>query len=253
MKHFNKIALLFIAAITLQACYPGDSIPIEDLDTTSTFYEPDDFTTPHTSAAIMWDVVEVIDEDDPDNNIPYNGEVDDETLNTTLENIVALYGADNVYIIGEDDGNGNLVGPTPSINIKSANILLFTEGGANNPPTPTVDAIYSASIMLREQTVAYYYPGYPWYGGGWGCWYCSPCYYCGYPPTVGYQSYEVGSVIIELINVSEINADPIDPTNSPLSWLAINRGLISSNKEFNAQRIIGGINLAFKQSPYLTN
>ena len=251
MNQIKKIAMLFIAAIVLQACYPGDSIPIEDLDTTSTFYEPADFETPHGSAAIMWDVVEVIDEDNPDNNIPYNGEVDGEILNTTLENIVILYGETNVTIIAQEDVDGNLIGEPipPSFN---GNIIYVVKDDPNHPTFPTVDALYSSSIMLKEQTIAYYYPGYPWYGGGWGCWYCSPCYYCGYPPTVGYQTYEVGSVIVELINVSEIEAGPIDPTNSPISWIAINRGLISSTKSFNKQRTVDGINLAFKQSPYLT-
>lgn len=250
MKQIKKIAMLFVAAITLQACYPGDSIPIEDLDTTSTFYEPDDFVTPHASAAIMWDVVEVIDEDDPNNNIPYNGEVDNETLNTTLENMVILYGESNVTIIGQNDGSGNLVGPPPSNS--NVVVLLYTEGATDNPPSPDVDALYTSSVNLRLQTVAYYYPGYPWYGGGWGCWYCG-CYYCGgYPPSVGYQQYEVGSVIIELINVSEIEGGQVDPTNSPVSWIAINKGLISSQKSFNKQRTVDGINLAFKQSPYLT-
>lgn len=251
MNQIKKIALLFTAAIVLQACYPGDSIPIEDLDTVSTFYEPNDFTTPHASAAIMWDVVEVIDEDNPDNNIDYNGEVDAETLNTTLENIVILYGVENIYIIGQNDGNGNLMGPTPSN--PNVTVLLYTEGATDNPAAPAVDALYTASIMLREQTIAYYYPGYPWYGGGWGCWYCYPCYYCGYPPTVGYQSYEVGSVIIELINVSEIEGGVTpDPSDSPISWIGINRGLLSSNPQTNKKRTTDGINQAFEQSSYLT-
>lgn len=250
MNQIKKIAMLFIAAIVLQACYPGDSIPIEDLDTTSTFYEPADFETPHASAAIMWGVVEIIDEDDPDNNIPYNGEIDPEILNTTLENIVALYGETSVYIIGQNDGNGNLIGPTPS-NSK-VTVLLYTEGATDNPAPPAVDALYSSSVNLRLQTVAYVYPGYPWYGGGWGCWYCSPCYYCGYPPSVGYTQYEVGSVIVELINVREIDGGQVDPNDSPLSWIAAIKGLISSQKTFNQQRTEDGINLAFKQSPYLT-
>ncbi len=252
MKQIKKIALLFIAAITLQACYPGDSIPIADLDTTSTFYEPNDFVSPHTSAAILWDVVEVIDEDDPDNNIPYNGEVDSEMLNTTLDNISTLYGETNITIIVEVDGNGNLVGDIPIPSGFNGTVIKHWKDDPNPPAAPVVEALYTASIMLKEQTVAYYYPGYPWYGGGWGCWYCSPCYYCGYPPTVGYQSYEVGSVIIELINVSEIEAGPIDPNDTPISWIAVNRGLLSSDKKFNAQRTEDGINQSFKQSPYLT-
>ena len=241
MKQIKIIALLFVAAIVLQACYPGDSIPIEDLDTTSTFYESDDFITPHTSAAIMWDVVEVVDDNDPDNNIPYDGEVDSEILNTTLDNMVALYGEANVTIISETDI------PSPSVNNTYPDVRIVTP----NDPTPMVEALFAPSIVLKKKTIVYTYPGYPWYGGGWGCWYCSPCYYCGYPPTVGYSSYETGTVTLDMINVNEISAGPISPNDSPLSWVAISRGLISSNEAFNAERVENGINQAFIQSPYL--
>ncbi len=249
MKQIKLLGLVFFTAIILQACYPGDSIPISDLDTTSTFYEPADFETPHAGAAIMWEVVQI--KDDNAEDLPYNGQVDDEILNTTLENMVSIYGEANVIIIAEKDANGDLISevPIPS-SFPPENILLYEEGATDNPPNPSVEALFTSSIMLREQTIAYVYPGYPWYGGGWGCWYCSPCYYCGFP-TVGYQTYEVGSVIIEMINIREIEAGPIDPNKSPLSWIAVNRGLIGSDKKFNAQRTEDGINLAFKQSPYL--
>ncbi len=246
MKQIKKIVLLFVAAIALQACYPGDSIPISDLDTVSTFYEPADFETPHATAAIMWDVVQI--KNDSAEDLPYDGQVDDEILNTTLENMVSLYGATNVVIIGEKNNNGNLKGPTPSNS--EVDVLLFEEDADDNPDLPNVDGLYAPSIMLREQTITYVYPGYPWYGGGWGCWYCSPCYYCGYP-TVGYTTYEVGSVIIEMINIREIEGGQIDPNDSPISWIAVSRGLIGSDKKFNAQRTEDGINQAFAQSLYL--
>ncbi len=246
MKQIKLIGLVFFTAIILQACYPGDSIPISDLDTTSTFYEPEDFKTPHASAAIMWEVVQI--KDDNAEDLPYRGQVDEEILNTTLENMVGIYGEANITIIAQKDANGNLIGPTPSNS--NVEVLLFEDGASDNPSNPSVEALFTSSIMLREQTIAYVYPGYPWYGGGWGCWYCSPCYYCGFP-TVGYQTYEVGSVIIEMINIREIEAGPIDPNKSPLSWIAVNRGLIGSDKNFNAQRVEDGINQAFKQSPYL--
>ena len=246
MYQTKKIVLLFVVAIALQACYPGDSIPISDLDTTSTFYEPADFSTPHASAAIMWDVVQI--KDDSAEDLPYNGQIDAEILNTTLDNMVSIYGEGNVTIIGEKDANGELNGPTPSNS--NVTVLLYEEGAGDNPADPSVEALYAPSIMLREQTVAYVYPGYPWYGGGWGGWWGYPCYYCGYP-SVGYQTYEVGSVIIEMINLREIDPGSISPDDSPLSWIAINRGLIGSDKNFNAQRTVDGIDLAFKQSPYI--
>ena len=54
-----------------------------------------------------------------------------------------------------------------------------------------------------------------------------------------------------MINVRDISAGPIDPEDTPLSWVAISKGLISSNEAFNAERVENGINQAFIQSPYL--
>lgn len=245
LKLSGKMLGILGILVVFQACYPGDSIPIDDLDTTSTFYNTDDLATAPTSAAIVWDVAEIIDEEDPDNNIPYDGEVDDEILNTTLDELVKLYGESNVVIISET--------PNPGITPSNPNVQIVVPG---IDPDPDVEALYTASIMLRIQVVGIVTPGYPWWPGGgwWGGWYpgypgWGPCYYCGYPPTVSYSKYQVGTVISDMFDMRQFNTTP--PEEFDPSWIAINRGLLSKNSDFNASRVVTGIKQAFVQSPYL--
>ena len=234
MKQIKLIALLFVAATVLQACYPGDSIPIEDLDTTSTFYIEEDFNPAPTSAAIFWEVARI---EGGDNDLDYTGEVDDEILNTTLANLVNLYGEANVYIISET--------ATPIPAPSNSNVVVVT----STDPTPVVEAAYAPSIKLTRETIGIVYPGYPWYGGGWGCWYCG-CYYCYYPPTVSYQSYDVGTILVELIDVRQLTPGETPAEFSP-SWVGVFRGLVSSQAATNSARVVGSINQAFDQSLYL--
>lgn len=233
-----KILSLVGLVTIMYGCYPGGSIPIDDLDTTSTYHVEADFSPPHASAAIFWDVAKIESGDNTD--LPYNGEVDDEILNTTLSNLVSIYGEANVYIISET------ATPVPTPN--NSNVTVISDGS-----TPNVEAIYSPSIKLSRETIGIVYPGYPWYPGWDGGWWgpgWGGCYYCYYPPTISYQSYDIGSVILDLVDARKFVND-VPPNEITPSWVAINRGLISSNSEFNAQRVIDGINKAFNQSPYL--
>jgi hypothetical protein len=108
------------------------------------------------------------------------------------------------------------------------------------------------SIILKEKTIGIIYPGYPWWGGGWWGWYPGyPCYYCGYPPTVGYYTYEQGTVLLNMYDMRNMGVEPPELFDS--SWAAVFRGLISSNNEFNLERISSGIDQAFSQSPYLAD
>ena len=251
MKNKFKMSVraLWVLAIlfALQACYPGGSIPIDDLDTTSTFYNTEDLATAPTSAALIWDVVEIVDEEDPDNNIPYNGEADSEILNTTLEELVSLYGEANVVIISET-ANPDITPSNPNIPILVPDV----------DPVPDVEALYSSSILLRIQSVGVIYPGYPWWPGGgwWGGWYpgypgWGPCYYCGYPPSVSYTRYKVGTITTDMFDLRQIDNISQPPEEYDPSWVAINRGLLSNNSDFNKERIVAGIEQAFVQSPYL--
>ena len=236
IKHKNTIYFTILLLITtvLVSCYPSSSIPIDDLDTTSTFRIPEDFEPAPISAAIFWDVVQVKNDDAED--LPYLGEIDDEILNTTLDNLVNLYGVDGVVIISKTESPF----PTPS----NPNVKIVTPADGE----PDVDVAVAPSIVLRRQYVGVVYPGYPWWPGWGGGWW-GPCYYCGYPPNVSYTKYDVGTVVLDMVDIRKFsNGVPNDVTPS---WVAVNRGLLSSNKEFNSERTVTGINQAFSQSKYL--
>ncbi len=217
-----KFVMLFITTSLLFSCYPDDNTDIDDLDTVTTVSKDADFNTAPTSAMILWKVAELEGEDG--NNIPYHGEIDKEILNTTLDNLVDLYGVDNVYIFSETESPS----PTPS----NSQVSIYALNGNNSEPD--FDAGIIAAIVLREHTeVGWVWPGYPW----WGCW------YCWYTPIPVVVDYEVGTGLISMMDHRQNGLD-LEP-----SWMAFVRGLISDSNSFNADRTVSGIDQAFKQSP----
>ena len=242
MKKLLKIPVRFLwvlgSILIMQACYPGGSIPISDLDTTSTVYNTDDLATAPTSAAIVWDVVQILDDDGDD--LDYDGQQDENILNTTLAELVAMYGEANVVIISET----KIPSPLPD----NANVTVFVPNTAD--PEPDVETVYAPSIVLRNKTIIYAYPGYPWWGGGWyGGWYpgYGGCYYCGYP-SYGTASYEVGTILLEMYDLRKITPGAPIPGDFDMSWIGIVRGLIGTNPSSNSSRITSGIQQAFLQS-----
>ena len=217
-KTMLKFVAVFILATLLVSCYPGDDVSVKDLDTTSTFYKKSDFTTPPKSAMIYWNVTQLKGEDGDD--IDYSGEIDAEVLNTTLDNLVKLYGVDHVYIFTTKD----VVLPVPN----NSNVRIVKRGDQ----IPSVDAAIIPSIVLREKTSVgiIYPPCLP----GWWYWYC-------FPPVIGASSYGVGTVILTMDATINSGSDP--------SWTALMRGLLSSSS--SSSRTVSRINQAFEQSPYL--
>ena len=244
MKKLMKLPARFLwvlgSIIILQACYPGDSIPIADLDTTTTLYNTDDLATAPTSAAIVWEVVQ--EKSDDGDDLEYDGETDDEILNTTLDELVKLYSAANVYIISET------ATPVPAPGNSSVAVVVPT-----TDPLPGAETLYAPKVVLRNKQITVVYPGYPWGGGGWyGGWYpgFGGCYYCGYP-SYGSVTYQVGTVALEMYDLRKIPSGGPVPSEFDMSWIGIMRGIIGSNSATNSTRAITGIQQAFLQSPYL--
>jgi uncharacterized protein DUF4136 len=236
---------VFASVVILQACYPGGSIPLTDLDTTSTLYDTDDLAVAPKSAAIVWEVVQEISDDGDD--LDYDGEADDEILNTTLQELVNLYGTTNVAIIWKD----STTAPTPAVMIP--NIPVFVPGSSD--PQPSVETVYAPKVLLRNKRVVIVYPGYPWWGGGgwWGGWYPGGpggCYYCGYP-SYGSVTYQVGTVVLEMYDLRKIPPGAGIPSDFDMSWIGIMRGLLSHDQSTSKARVVSGIQKAFAQSPYL--
>jgi hypothetical protein len=223
-KTMLKFLMLFTVIALMSSCYPGD-VATDDLDTVTTL-QTSDFSKP--DKVVIWWGVHQIKSEDGDGDIPYRGEIDEEILNTTLDNLVDLYGVDNVYIFNYD----NSPDPAPS---KPVRVIT------PNDVKPNVDLKIIPAIILKENISIGYYPPYwdPWYP-----WY--PCWYCWYPPVYDISSYEVGTVLVGMVN----NPWSISKDDKG-EWLAAVRGLISSSNSFNGSRTVTGINKAFDQSPYL--
>jgi len=217
--------------MVLQACYPGGSIPIADLDTTSTFYNLDDFATAPSSAAMVWQVThfELGDGDD----LGYNGQFDSEILNTTLQELIIIYGEENVVIISET--------ATPIPTPVNSNVAVVVP---TVDPIPDTEALFAPSVLLRLRQTTVIHPGMVWLGGWWNCWWC-------FPPVVSTRSFEVGSVVIEMFDIRKIPPGGPIPDDFAASWLAVLRGLLATNPGTNNTRIVGGVQQAFLQSPYL--
>jgi len=216
-----NFVILFIITIILISCYPNDSIKLKDLDTTTTVYEPNDFNPAPESAVIYWNVAQI--KGDGDDDLPYHGEIDSEILNTTLDNMVDLYGAENVYIYS------NTANPSPTPSNSAVEIRTPSDS------RPSVDVGIIPSIILRRNTQVgiIYPPCIP----GWWYWYC-------YPPVINISTYDVGTILLNMVDLRQNNND--DP-----SWIAIMRGLLSSDNTYNGDRTVSGIDKAFEQSPYL--
>ncbi len=223
-KTMLKFVMLFVITTFMISCYPGDT-DYEDLDTTTTVYEKANFNPAPQSVTIFWSVTQL--KGDDDNNIEYHGQIDNEILNTTLDNLVNLYGVENVTIFSVDENPS----PTPS---NSQVTVITPQDDEADSDTRIVPA-----IVLRQNTgVGIVYPPIYWYPPGWGC------YYCWYTPMPYTYDYEVGTVLLNMMDHRNASVD------SP-SWVATMRGLLSSANVFSGDRAVGGINQAFDQSPYL--
>ncbi len=221
-KEILKFVMLFSVTTLLFSCYPGNDTDLEDLDTVTTIFNTDDFSTSPKSAIVIWKVVEIKGEDG--DNIPYHGEIDSEILNTTLDNLVDMYGVDNVYIASVTD--------TPSPVPSNSNVEIIKQ----HDPDPNADMAVLPSILLRKNVgVGWTYPPYWW----WGCW------YCWYYPVPYYYDYEVGTVMVSMKDPNRLGNE------EGSSWTTFIRGLLSSNNSFNKDRTVKGVNQAFDQSPYL--
>lgn len=220
-KTMLKFVTLIIVTTVLFSCYPSDT-DIDDLDTATTVYKTADFNTAPKSAMMIWNVAQLRGEDGDD--VPYNREIDEEILNTTLDNLVSLYGVTNVYILSDTE--------TPIPVPSNSQVAIITR----NAPEPDFDVGIINSIVLRKNTeVGWVWPPYYWWG----------CYYCWYAPVPYIVEYEVGTVIVSLMDHRDYDTN-LDP-----SWMAIVRGIPSDSNSFNGDRTVSGINQAFKQSPYL--
>lgn len=206
--------LLFAPLLFLQSCYPVGADSVSDLDVVVTHYTPGfDFSNKPTYAII-----------------------------------------DSVVNIGDQSSGAHPFDSDIIARVKSnLNRYGYTElDTASTPAGTKPDFLVRVSNLSIEETETYcsYYPDYGWgWWGGWGYWYGGyPGYgygysWCGY----GY-TYEIGTVVIEMVDLSQAgtSAEELD-----VAWMALLNGVASSSTINDRDRVLRGINKAFDQSEYL--
>jgi hypothetical protein len=152
---------------------------------------------------------------------------------------------DQIVVDAEKDNNGNWVPeymaqPAADVILNAIEEKMDANGWTRVDPGLEQPDVVVMPAAIKSTTYFYSYWYDWWYGGYWGGWYGG---YWGwyYPPTYTVSSYTTGSLII-------VMADPSNPLPST-SWVAVGNGLYTGY--YDADRVIGAINQAFAQSPYL--
>ena len=196
-------------------CYPGDGpANVQDLDVVLTVHDRDvDFDEFVTYAM-------------PDTVLHVSGDEDDDIIDLprTYDDMI--------------------------LDLVAANMAAAGYDREMDPLTNGADIILLVSAIGTEKTTywgsggwwgwwgwypGWGYPGYPGYGPG---------YDWVYPPYFGSTTFELGTVVLTLV-------DPLkaDEKDIPVIWSGAGRGLLGSSGA--ESRITSSINQMFSQSPYL--
>ena len=205
------IYTLFIAIpLAMYSCYPGGLEYYSDSDIVVTNYD-EGFNFSANKLYFMADTIHYLSDDDVDRS-----------NEAAILNLIETNMEDAGYTRLKDASIPD------SVLVDSANVVLLVI---------VTSTEYSGGGWWGGCYPYYwgcgYYPGYPWYGGG---------YYS--------YSYSTGTLIMEMANEDGINEveDIV-----PIVWDTKINGLLSTNKSNMTTRIQNTINQAFVQSPYLSN
>ena len=201
-------------ALVLAACYPGEVTNVAQTDLVVTVHDSTTNFGAIRTYAMPDSVVQLF--EDSAGSIDLTDEHDSLMLALTVENMTALG-----YTL-EDDPVAN-----------GADVIVFL-----------------AKIGLENEYYVYY-PGWcsgggwGWWGG-WGGW--GGCWGWYYPGWVGSGSYEVGTVIIAMMDPDKRETVG-DSLRAAMVWTGALSGILAGSA--TETRITSGINQAFTQSPYL--
>jgi hypothetical protein len=209
MKRKILIIVGFFGALLLASCYPDGPDYAEELDVVLTYHNPDYIFGTKTTYAMPDKIVKItgnLQEGDAPSFIPATTAA--LILSRIEENMTAL-GYQRV-----------------SLESEGADLLLLPAAWE----TTTVSVWYDYWYWWYGG----YYPGWGWGGG----------YYPYYPP-VYVSSYTTGTLIMNLMDKTEIGANG----NPVLEWTGAINGVMTNT--YDATRINTAIDKAFDQSPYL--
>lgn len=90
-----------------------------------------------------------------------------------------------------------------------------------------------------------------WYSGWWGPGYWGPYWNDWYYPYPVTYSYDTGTMILEMVNLTEHPAEGSQKVKLPVIWHSYATGLLFNNSKYNLQLTLRAVDQAFEQSPYI--
>ena len=224
-KLFKLLVFVIPISVMFASCYPAFDATIEEMDIAMTKFDSTQ-NFDELSTFFLYDtIIYITDEDNP------------EDIDRTQEDHILAEVRQNLLDIGWTEV------PKPA-------------------PGSEIDADVSIMISALATDISYYYYYWwdYWYWYPWSYWYP---WYPGYPGYPGYPwypsypsySYTVGTVIIDMINMDEVEEPASNEENPsikfPMVWTGAINGILSGSDENIAKRLTTQIDQVFGQSTYL--
>ena len=122
--------------------------------------------------------------------------------------------------------------------------------------TEIKDANVGLQLSFAQQTTQVigsggWYDG-GWYNGWWGPDYWGPYWNDWYYPYPVTYSYDTGTLIMEMVNLTDHPADGDQKVKLPVIWHSYATGLLFGSSNYDLQLTLRAVDQAFEQSPYIT-
>lgn len=122
--------------------------------------------------------------------------------------------------------------------------------------TEIKDANVGLQLSFAQQTTQVigsggWYDG-GWYNGWWGPGYWGPYWNDWYYPYPVTYSYDTGTLIMEMVNLTDHPADGDQKVKLPVIWHSYTTGLLFGSSNYDLQLTLRAVDQAFEQSPYIT-
>ncbi len=166
---------------------------------------------------------------------------------------VDYYLPDSVLVPGNGIGNESFMKPASGDKIIGQIASNMKALGFNRLPKEDKDKAHfglQVSFVNKTTNVTGIMGGYnPWWSAGfWGGWW-SGFYYPSFYYPVSY-SYNTGSLVIEMVDLSKKNNTANGKNELPIVWRGYATGLMSGNSAIDMQLVMRSIDQSFRQAPF---
>jgi hypothetical protein len=229
MKIKKLLLPLIIIIAGFSSCYPIDDLKVEDLDVAATIYDKTYYDGPTGSV-------------------------------NKFESLQTFVVVDTIMHLVESGVTDDISHQYDAFILEQVRLNMLKLGFVEelHPDLNPVDVAITVSAMTSTHEVYTWYPYWGWYWG-YGGYYpytgtktekivSAPNYYYPWFPYNTYYSYQSGSILMEMVDVSRVNPGV---EAIPVIWAGIVNGVLESSQSGLKNRLSVGIDQCFNQSPFL--